>query len=301
MASYVLFGATGQVGLPVATKLAATGHEVTAGARFSSPEAKDVLEAAGVRCVVADLERGDGLDALPDADFVVNFAVAKSRRNFDADIARNAEAVGLVMRRFAGARAFLHCSSTAVYAPKPGTPVVESDPLGENNHRNLMPTYVLSKVAAEAVARTCARLYDLPTIVARLGVPYGDNGGWPMWQLLMAQNGIEVPVGPGGGRYNPIHEDDIARTVPLLLEHASVPATIVNWAGSETVSIAEWCAEMSRLTGLDIPVRDDDTAIESVVADITALRGLIGEPTTVPWKDGIRRLVASKFPDLLRA
>ena len=42
-----------------------------------------------------------------------------------------------------------------------------------------METYSIAKIAAEAVARYGARRFELPTTIARLTVPYGDNGGWP--------------------------------------------------------------------------------------------------------------------------
>jgi UDP-glucuronate 4-epimerase len=68
----------------------------------------------------------------------------------------NAEGVGLLMERYAGAAAYLHCSSTAVYQPAGSSPRKETDPLGDN-HRGIMETYSITKIAAEAVARTMAR------------------------------------------------------------------------------------------------------------------------------------------------
>ena len=79
-------------------------------------------------------------------------------------------------------------------------------------------------VAAEAVARTYARTLNLPTIITRLNVPYGDNGGWPWFHLLMLSGGMAIPVPPDGGAYHLIHEDDIVRTLPALLDAAAVPA-----------------------------------------------------------------------------
>jgi hypothetical protein len=37
-----------------------------------------------------------------------------------------------------------------------------------------------------------------------------------------------------------------------------------------------------------------------VVADTTLLESLAG-PSTIPWREGFRRLVATSFPDLLEA
>jgi len=297
-ATIVVTGATGQVGLPVARRLAGS-NEVWAPARFSNPKARAALEKAGVRCVVADLGSGEGFDDLPvAADYVLNFAVAKTKDS-DADITTNAESVGLLMTRYHAATAFLHCSSTAVYAPGGGQPLTEDSPLGDNNHTRLMPNYVLSKVAAEAVARSYARTLDLPTVVCRLNVPYGDNGGWPWFHLLMLANGMAIPVPPDGGAYHLIHEDDIIRTLPALLAAAAVPAVTVNWAGSERVTIEEWVGYLGELTGRTPSFTVDPTAIESTPADVTRLRELVGEPTEVSWQAGIRRMVQARNPELL--
>ena len=153
------------------------------------------------------------------------------------------------------AQAFLHCSSTGVYEAAGGSPQRETDPLGDN-HRVMMPTYSISKIAAEAVVRTTCRLFEVPTTIARLNVPYGDGGGWPAFHLALMLAGRPVPVHPDGpSRFNPIHEDDIVATLPAMLEAASVPATIVNWGGDEETSIEAWCEYMGELVGVAMMTR----------------------------------------------
>ena len=298
-ARVLVTGATGQVGAPVVRALAGA-NEVWALARFRDPAAREPLERAGVRCVAADLAKGDfAADGVPsDVDYVLNFAVAKTGR-IDKDLAASAEAIGLLMAHCRGARAVLHCSSTAVYAPRPHHPHPEDDPLGENGHRALLPTYTLVKVAAEAVARTAARLFDLPTTIARLNVPYGDEGGWPLFHLLMMQAGQEIVVHPDApSTFNPIHEDDIVATIPGLLAAASVPATVVNWGGHQEVSVEDWCTHLGSLTGLRPTFSPSPDALESVVIDRSRMVAVAGD-TTVDWREGLRRMVEARAPELL--
>ncbi len=293
----LITGPTGQVGLPLATALA-RDNEVWGVARFKDAAARERLEAAGVQCVPVDLGAGE-YDGLPEkVDYVLNFAVAHGGADaFDKDLTLNAEATGLLMQRFQGAQAFLHCSSTGVYEPAGQHRLKETDPLGDN-HRVMLPTYSICKIAAEAVARTAARQLDLPTTIARLNVPYGDNGGWPAFHLEMMLAGQPVPVSADAPNlYNPIHDDDIAAQVPRLLEAATVPATIVNWGGKDQASVEEWCAYLGELTGLEGNTAADQT-IGSVTIDNTKMHELIGE-TTVSWRDGFRRMVAAQHPELL--
>jgi nucleoside-diphosphate-sugar epimerase len=292
-ARILVTGATGQVARPLVHALS-RDHQVVAVARFRDETARAELEGAGAACVAADLARGE-LEHLPaDVDYVCNFGVVKSNR-WDVDLAGNAEAAGLLMAHCRRARAFLHCSSTGVYEAADGSPQREDAPLGDN-HRVLMPTYSIAKIAAEAVVRTAARQLGLPTTIARLNVPYGDGGGWPAFHLAMLLAGQPVPVKPGGpSRFNPIHDDDIAAMVPRLLDVASVPATVVNWGGDEEVSIQEWCTYLAELVGVPARFVETEATIGGIPTENTRRRELVG-PTTVGWKDGMRRMVTALHP-----
>lgn len=298
-ATIVVTGATGQVGFPVAAALA-RDNEVIAPARFSRRRMRERLEAVGVRCVVADLGAGEFGELPSDPTCVLHFAVSKTN-DWDTDLCANAEGVGLLMAHCRGAGAFLHCSTTGVYQHDGvGGPYAETSPLGDNHRVSpFLQTYSISKIAAEAVARLSARLWEVPTTIARLGVPYGDHGGWPSIMLDMALGGIAVEVPPGGAAsYSPIHEDDIVALIPKLLDVSSVPATTVNWAGDEVVSIQEWTAYLTELTGVPIELRESPDAIPSVVADLSKLHELVGT-TQVSWRDGFRRMVEARHPELL--
>ncbi|TDK95107.1 NAD(P)-dependent oxidoreductase [Mycobacterium paragordonae] len=295
----LITGVTGQVATPVATALAAD-NEVWGVARFTDTAARTALEQAGVRCETVNLAGGD-FSALPsDFDYVLNLAVAKSGK-WDKDLAANADAVGLLMGHCRGARAFLHCSSAAVYDPPDDEIRSESAALGDN-HKPLFPTYSISKIAGEAVARSMSRVLGLPTTIARLNVPYGDNGGWMFYHMEMMLAGIPIPVPPGEpARYNPIHQDDIIATIPKLLAAASVPATTVNWAGDQIVSIQEWCAYLGTLIGREPVFDENPQSLRGNPVDVSRLHELIGTGGTVDWRDGLRRMAAKFHPDLVSA
>lgn len=296
--SVVVTGVTGQVAEPVATALAKE-NTVFGAARFKDGAARDRLEAAGVRCVPVDFTTGDVAGLPADAEYVLNFAVVKSN-DWDLDLDSNVGGLATLMEHHREARAFLHCSSTAVYKPMGHHVFAEGDPLGDNHGVwPFLRTYSISKIAAEATARWAAKRFALPTTVARLSVPYGDGGGWPSIHLEMMRNGHAVPVhSDTPSRYNPIHEDDIVSMVPGLLAAAAVPAVTVNWGGDEAVSIEEWCGYLSELTGLSVTFAPTDKTIDSVEVDLTRLHDLVGS-STVGWRDGLRRMVAARHAELL--
>jgi UDP-glucuronate 4-epimerase len=294
----LITGPTGQVATPIAMALAAD-NEVWGIARFTDAATRERLEKAGVRCETVNMAAGDFTGLPSDFDYVLNLAVAKSGR-WDKDLAANAESPGLLMAHCRGAKAFLHCSSGAVYDPPDDEHRTERTVLGDN-HKSMFPTYSISKIAGEVVVATMARALGVPATIARLNVPYGDNGGWPFFQMEMVLGGIPVPVPLGGPAiYNPIHEDDVIATIPKLLEVASIPATTVNWGGDQFVSVQEWCTYLGSLVGREPVFAESAQALRGNPLDVTRMHELIGG-TTVDWRDGMRRMAARFHPEMFGA
>lgn len=295
----LITGPTGQVALPVVEHFARIA-DVYALARFSKAQDREKIEALGATVIQADLSKPESLLAVPeDIDYVLNFAVVKSG-DFDYDLAANGEGVGYLMSRCHKARAFVHFSSTAVYEYAGHEPRSEDSPLGDN-HRVMFPTYSISKIAAETVCRFVAHQQGIPTTIARLSVPYGDNGGWMYYHLLMMQQGIPIELHPDKPNYyNPLHVDDYIEKIPYLLGAASTDVTTLNFGGSQQVSIEEWCAYISELTGFTASFTENPKAFGSLAIDTEKMHQLIG-PTKVDWHDGIRSQIENLAPELLVA
>jgi UDP-glucuronate 4-epimerase len=294
----LITGPTGQVALPVVEHFAKIA-DVYALARFRKAEDRAHIESLGATVLQADLADRESLSVVPeDFDYVLNFAVVKSG-DFDYDLAANAEGVGNLMTRCGKVKAFLHFSSTAVYEYNGHEPRSEDSPLGDN-HRVMFPTYSISKIAAETVCRFVAHQNNIPTTIARLSVPYGDNGGWMYYHMLMMQQGIAIDLHPDKPNYyNPLHADDYIEKIPYLLAAATPEVTTMNFGGSQKVSIEEWCAYIAELTGFEPIFQDNPKAFGSLCIDMQKMHSLVGE-TSVDWRDGIRRQIKSLAPELLR-
>ena len=149
------------------------------------------------------------------------------------------------------------------------------------------------------MCRFATFIYGIPTTIARLNVPYGDNGGWPAMHLFAMHANEPIIVHPDNPNYcNPIHVDDYIEKIPRLLACASTDVTLTNFGGSQKVSIEEWCAYLSELTGLKPNFVANTLAFGSITIDLTRMHELIGE-TKVDWRDGMRRMVEVLAPDML--
>jgi UDP-glucuronate 4-epimerase len=293
----LITGPTSQVALPVVEALTKR-NQVFGLARFRKKADREKIEALGATTLAIDLADG-ALDEVPqDFSIVLHFAVVKSG-DFDYDLAANAEGVGRLMAHCRPAKGFLHCSTAGVYEDAGHQALKESDPLGDN-HRVMLPTYSICKIAAESVVRFAARQWQIPTVIARFSVPYGDNGGWPWFHLMMMKAGAPIPVHKDKPNvFNLIHQDDYISMIPKLLQLADVPPVTINWGGSEPTSIEEWCSFMGELTGLEPRFNYTEDTIRSVTLDPTKMHELV-DKTQVDWRVGIERMVRARNPELLR-
>jgi nucleoside-diphosphate-sugar epimerase len=285
-------GGTGQIAGPIAEGFA-EANEVWCAARFSDAARKAELEAMGIKTCVWDMRSGDASSLPDDFTHVVNSALipVPSLTNHDDGISYNAEAAALLMQHCRKAEAFLHVSSFCVYRrheDHPNHAYAETDALG--GLASYTASYPVSKLASEGAVRAAARMLDLPTTIARMNVGYSwtGHGGLPVRFYKMMSEGAPIPVPIGHSNISsPIGGEDIAAQAHRLLAVASVPATLVNWAGDDAVSDREMCEHVAQLTGVSATFVESEITWDSFISDNTRREQLIGG-CSVHWRDGIR-------------
>lgn len=296
----LLTGAAGQIGFPLGEYLAAD-NEVWAVARFTAPGSRERCEKAGMHPFVLDLASGDFTGLPEDFDYLLHFAVFQlGGADYDHALQVNAEGTALLMAHCRRAKACLVMSTCAVYDnhSDPRHAFCESDPLGDS-HQPYSPTYAVSKIAQEAVARSCARLYALPTTIARMNVSYSANGGMPAYHMDAILRGESISLPPGGEAwFTCIHQADINRQVAGLLSAASVPATVVNWGGDEAVEVRSWCQYLGELVGREVRFHEEESAIPSRVTDNRRRIELVG-PCQLGWREGLSAVVRERYPEII--
>jgi len=295
----LITGPAGQIAFPLAEYLA-RDNDVWGIARFSEPGSRERVEHAGVTTRVVDLATGDFGDLPDDFTYVLHLAAfLGSVPDYDAAIRVNAEGSGLVLHHCRKARAALVMTTGSIYKPHedPRHPYVETDPLGDAQLPSV-PTYSISKIAEEGVVRTVCRLLNLPTVIVRMNVAYGTNGGMPAFHLDAVASGSPISLRWDPNPYSPIHETDICEQTEALLGAASVPATIVNWGGDEAVSAQEWCAYFGELAGKspNVTTKPVPGTQRGVVLDVTKRRAITG-PCRINWRDGMRAMFEARYPN----
>ena len=293
----LITGPAGNIGFAL-TKALAQSNEVWGISRFSDRDRRQALEAAGVITRNVDLYDPD-FNALPrDFTYVLHVAVTYEK-NFDRAFRINGEATGLLLEHCRKAKAALVMSSGSIYMPHPDPfyAYKEDDPLGDPGTHGVS-VYPISKMSEEVVARYCARQFNLPVVIARMNMAYSPNGGMPALHADAIIAGKPVVTRSENTAYSIIYDDDVAGTVEALLGAASVPATIVNWGADEVVTTQQWCAYMGEL--LRLPAQVDVQSVPGgsggMVFDVSKRRAITG-PTKVTWKDGMRRMLAERYPD----
>ena len=289
----LITGVTGKIAFPIARALAPE-NEVWGVARLQKPGDEERLRDAGIRPLALDVADGD-FSALPDDfSYVFHAAVDTGQGDWGKCVKTNAQHSGDLLYHCRKARGFVFCSTGSVYGYQGQRPLTENDPPGVPLRAN----YSFSKIAAEEVCKWISRQYDTPLTIIRICSTYGPLGGAPAdrFEAILAGKPIRLyPDKPNN--YNPIYEDDYVALGIRAMEVASTPPVTVNWSGSETVSIEDYCTYMGELVGKEPVFEYTADAHTPLWPDTTYMHQVLGR-TRVPWREGMRRMIKAIHPEL---
>jgi nucleoside-diphosphate-sugar epimerase len=286
-------GASGLIGSAVTEYLAAD-NEVFALARFGDPAAFARAQRVGATPIVADITDLTA-DRIPgDLGYVIHAGAATAATSEQSRIATfetNVQATGRLMQLVRGVRGFVYCSSGSVYAYQGQRPLREDDPFGLHNG---IETYSASKIAAETLVEFISRDQQIPATIIRIFTIYGPRGGSVTSRVDLVAKGAQIPVYPGGpNQHSPMHIDDAVEKMAIAAKLASVPPLIVNFGGSDTVSVQEYTKLAADEMGLEVSYRDSESAYYPIWADVEKMHATLGR-CSVSIEDGIRQVVESR-------
>ncbi len=133
---------------------------------------------------------------------------------------------------------------------------------------------------------------NLPTIICRIGVQYGEYkiGGLPGVLLSMLKAGMKIPLpAKQHNIHMPISDDDIFHFVEPTLKAARVPAVTIN-GGDEPVSAVDMIEYLAEISGLEADYEFAEAVNYPTVRMDPTKRKAITGPCQVNWQDGFKRL-----------
>jgi len=291
--SIMVTGASGLTGFPIAKALAGT-NVVYGVSRWSTAKNRQALDAAGVRTIAFDLA-GHDLSPLPEkVDVIFHLGAmtgpsCEKRENRERVFQTNVYSAGRLMSRYRNLKAFVYAGSGSTYAYQGERPLREDDPFGLHTG---LETYAATKVGGESLIQFLSREWRIPSVILRIFSLYSPRGGALTSRLDMLAENRPIPVYPGApNRYCPMFEDDFVEKAIAAVSLARTPPEVVNFAGSQTVTIEEYCAIAGALLSRH-PKYEPTAKSYPIWPDTTKLQGLLG-PTRVSIEDGVRRVIAA--------
>lgn len=286
-------GATGKIAFPIARQLA-RHNEVWGAARFSKEGDREKLVAAGIKPLQLDIAAGDFSSVPDDFGYVFHAAVDPGAGDWRHCVQTNAQRSGDLLFHCRKAKGFVYCSTGSVYRYQ-GKPLTEADAPGAPLRAN----YSFSKIAGESVCTWVANHFNIPLTIIRICSTYGPQGGTPCDRLEMILQRKPIRLHPDKpNNYNPIYEDDYVELGIKAMEVAAVPPITVNWSGSETVSAEDYCTYMGELVGIEPIFEYTPEAHTPLWPDVTYMHKVLGA-TKVHWREGFRRMIAARHPEIL--
>ena len=230
-----------------------------------------------------------------DFTYVFHAAVDTGVDDWHDCVETNAHNSGELLYHCRNAKGFVFCSTGSIYGYQGQRPLRGVRRAGR---ARCAPNYSFSKIAGEAVCTWIAKQYDIPLTIIRICSTYGPQGGAPADRLDMMLAGKPIRLHPDKpNNYNPIYEDDYVELGIRAMEVAATPPIVVNWAGSETVSVEDYCAYMGELVGVEPIFEYTADAHTPLWPDVTYMHEILGT-TKVRWRDGFRRMIAARHPEI---
>jgi NAD dependent epimerase/dehydratase len=302
----VVTGAGGFIGSHLVERLVELGADVTAFVRYNSRNERGLLERLDVARAVevrsGDITEPDTVRSLlRGADIVFHLAALVG---IPYSYVHPAEVVAvntigtlnvLVAARESGASKVVVTSTSEVYGSALFTPITEEHP------KQPQSPYAASKIAADALALSFHRSFELPVSIIRPFNTYGprqsDRAIIPTVIAQALSGAEEIVLGNLTPRRDLTFVTDTVDGFVKIAE-SRADGREVNFGSGTSISIGELAREIVKLTGRDVPVRQSEDRVRpaasevvELVADASLARELLDWAPRVSLEEGLGRTI----------
>ena len=243
----LILGVAGKVGptLAMMAKRAAPGKRVIGVARFSDPDVKRRLDAAGVETISCDLLDRDAVAKLPEAKNIVYMAGKKFGTVGGEPFtwAMNAVVPAYIGERMKNTR-FVAFSTLCVY---PFSPVRGAGATPDDTPPTPLGEYANSCVARERVFQYFSQKTNSPGRLARLN--YAIDCRYGVLHDIANWVNTGTPIDIRTGVANCIWQGDAISHILRCLVQGTVPARAINIGAPQTVNVREVAHRFGKLLG----------------------------------------------------
>ena len=274
----LVLGAAGKMGPSLArmahraSRLAGVARRVIAVSRFREPGSRESFERHGVQTIPADLLDPAALTSLPDAPNLVYMAGMKfgSTGNESLTWAMNTALPGRICERWPGSRIVAFSTgnvypltSPALGGSREGDPV---GPVGE---------YAMSCLGRERIFEHYAKTLGSRVSLLRLNYATEMRYGVPVDVATKVWNNTPIPLAMGCA--NVLWQGDANAMALQSFDLASSPATILNLAGPELVSVRRIAEAFGETFG-KAPIFEGEEAPTALLSNGQRLLAHCGNP-----------------------
>ncbi len=274
----IVLGAGGKMGPSLArlarraSDAAGTRRRVIAVSRFSSSEARDELENAGVEALFCDLLDRDEVAKLPDCENILFLAGRKFGSSGRSDLT-------WAMNTIVPANAAYRYRHSRIVAFSTGNvyPFVSVISGGSVETDELQPRgeYAQSCLGRERVFEFFSNEYGTKCLIFRLNYAVDLRYGVLVDVACKVYDG--QPVDLAVAHFNTIWQGDANSYALRCLGLCESPPRILNVTGAEIVSVRKAAEFYARRFGREVVFRGEELG-EALLNDSTLCRQLLGEP-----------------------
>lgn len=310
-------GAGGFVGSHLTEKLVRLGCDVRAFVRYDEGTKYGLINLLPsniknkIEVIGGDLKDPDALrDAAKGMDVIFHLAAIVSipysyvhpREVIETNVLGTLNV--LVAAKENNVKKVVHTSTSEVYGTAQYVPIDEKHPLQGQS------PYSASKIAADKIAESFFRSYDLPVATIRPFNQYGPRQSTravipTIITQVLTKNTIQL------GSLTPTRDftyvSDTADAFIKIAESEKTIGEVINIGAACEISIGNLAEKIARLTGKDIKIvsenkrtRPTKSEVNRLLADTTKAKKLIGWKPKVSLEDGLKKTIdwISKSLDL---